>query len=189
MQITLKQFQQIYTAVKTNEDEIDKLVNVCAILHGGKAEDYLNKTPLELSKYKVDIEMPEGKAPVTIKVSGHSFMVNHLPSTLTMAEFIDLTEYTKNEESIVQNMHHIIAIFCKPEKRWFKKTITEREQIANVLQNHLDIKVAYPTAVFFSSLYKSLLNRIRSYLMKKQLPLLKEQHKVLQDLLKDITAG
>ena len=189
MQITIKQFQEIYTAVKSTEDEIDRLVNVCAILHGGKPEDYLNKTPAQLSKYKVDISVPEGKAPVTFKVKGQTYVVNHLVSSLTMAEFIDLTTFTQTEESIVENIHNIIAVFAKPEKKWFKKRETDREKIADHLLNHLSIEVAYPTAVFFSSLYKSLLNRTRSYLMKQELPLLKKQHEAMQDLLKDIGAG
>ena len=148
MRLSIDQFQRIYQVVSTTTDEIDRLTGVCAIIHGGKAEDYLKKTVSELAKYSVDISVPEGKALVSFNCQGKRFNVNHLVSTISAGDFIDLTAFTQTEQALVENMHEIMAIFCTHNPRWFGKKMT-RVQVAKWLKSHCDISIAYPTAVFF----------------------------------------
>lgn len=188
MRLSIDQFQRIYQVVSTTTDEIDRLTGVCAIIHGGKAEDYLKKTVSELAKYSVDISVPEGKALVSFNCQGKRFNVNHLVSTISAGDFIDLTAFTQTEQALVENMHEIMAIFCTHNPRWFGKKMT-RVQVAKWLKSHCDISIAYPTAVFFSSLYLRLQKRIVRYGMMEEMKILKNQKKAIHELLNSITVG
>lgn len=189
MHLSIRQFQDCYKVITSTTDDIDRLTGVCAIIHGGKAEDYLNKTPLELSKYSVDISVPEGKAPVTFYCQGKKFFVNHLISTYpAKTSIIDLSNLTKDIPTLIENMHVIMSLFTTHKPKWFGKAMN-REQVAKWLQDHCDISVAYPTAVFFCNLYKRLQSSILDYSMRENLKLLKKQREAIQEALNDIGAG
>lgn len=177
----VKQFQEVYKICKEEPDEIIRAAKACAVIHGKDFQHYLNNmTPRELIKYIPDFKMPEGKA--RTRLAG--YYVNTLVSEIKGADFIDLTELTKSEESIMENIHNIVAIFCKT--RWLRKRT--REQIANDILKQ-PIESVYPLAVFFCNLLMVFLERMKVSLQKEELKQLKEQQKALKEALASLGGG
>ena len=92
--------------------------------------------------------------------------VNYDITKLSAGDFISLSNFTKDEDTIVQNLPEIASIFIKPYKRkWFKFKPIEIETIEHI--KTMKVGIVYPLCVFFCNLIVNLRPDIETYLEKE----------------------
>jgi len=118
-QVTLKQYQEVVEIALIDMDEIDKQVKILSILCNidedkildlpiPSIKDYSNKI-----KFIYSLPEPE-KIFQSVKIKGQRFNVNLSVSKLSGGEYIDLSNYCKEQKEINSNLHNIISIFLHP---------------------------------------------------------------------------
>jgi hypothetical protein len=105
----------------------------------------------------------------TTKVKGIRFDAILNVKKLSTAEFIEVSAFTKDEKSVINNLHKILAVFYKPSSKWFglKKVTMPRSEVAELFLHNMDIKIAYPLAVFFLKSWNNFTPLMHTYLEKK----------------------
>ena len=122
------------------------------------------------------------------KVKGRRFKCIWQTQKLTAAQYIDATSFCKDEASIINNIHNILAAICI-EKTWYGKVKkydgVNHKEVADLFLNHMKIEVAYPIMLFFCRYYKELADNILIYLeaeankaMEKVKPILDKHSKL-----------
>jgi len=162
----IKDFQEIN---KVKGDDLDSKVRIVSILTG-KSEDEVESMPinefLKLSKEVLTKEVSDKYQPF-IKVGARKFDAIFTMKELNAGDFIDLTHYTKDQETIINNLHKILAVFYKPRKGLFKKKLMDRDEVAELFLNELEIDVALGYSVFFLKVWKGYIKSIKPYLEKR----------------------
>jgi poly(3-hydroxyalkanoate) synthetase len=78
-----------------------------------------------------------------------------------------MTNLTKSNEGIIDNLHTILAVLCYKEPSEII-TMTEFNRRAELFQTKLDVTIAYPIGFFFANLSVQLLEHIQSYSILKR---------------------
>ena len=169
--IEVSKFPLIYDIVRDSDiDENERNYRVLSILADVNVNDIkrIKLTDLkELVKkieYVFKFEFPAYKE--KFKHNKIYWQVNFDVSNLNAEDFISLSKLTENEDTIINNLPQIVAIFIKPYKyKWFKKVELQMEysDIVDKLKS-VDVGTIYPIAVFFCSITSDLLKNIEDYL-------------------------
>jgi hypothetical protein len=149
-------------------DDIDKNVDLLHELSGKSKSDILQMSAKqisdELKKFDFVFTAPKPEqAPIVFKVKGYWFKVNYDLSQLKGKDLIGISEIGKSEESIIMNLHKIVAAYCIPQKRfWVLPTnLTESDKL-KIIQ-HLDVQTAMNISAFFLKLSNRLLRVTKDY--------------------------
>ncbi len=165
--ITVGQFLNVRGVLKMREiDNIDRNVQLLSVLSGESVEEVEKLTVLQISQAIDKMEfldkMPEPKAAKWFTLKGKIFKVYVNPYDMTAGQFADLTLFTKEKESTLENMHNILAVICLPMFRKYDgKT---HQQRAKFFMDHMPVSFAYSLSVFFCQLLKISVAVTESYL-------------------------
>lgn len=193
--ITLSEYIQIVDVLNSDLDELDKYVGLISILKNETLESIIDKPAsviLELSKDLSFLnELPSDKVKLTneLTLNNQLYFVNLKINDMTTEDFIDYIKIDKS--NVLENLDKVLSLFLKPvikieknilgkKKYIFDETISKLE-IAEEIQNHLNIEIAYSYMVFFYQLSKILQMNTNIYLAKNLKKIMKSK-KISQQL-------
>ena len=168
--ISIEKFPLIYDLIRDELDDNEKNIRILSILSDVNVNE-IKKINIEGIKKLIDkiqfvfkMEFPKEKH--KFKHNGYRWVVNYDITKISAGDFISLSKLTETEDSIINNLPQIVAVFIQPfQYRWFKIDPIEMDYTAKV--NHLktvDVGTIYPIAVFFCSIIANLYQDIEGYL-------------------------
>ena len=170
--ITISQFIKWKTIAELETDPLNRNIKLLAELTN-RTFDEVESMPIDKLKQALksfsEIESlnPNARVKMDFKVNGRRFKCIWQTQKLTAAQYIDATSFCKDEASIINNIHNILAAICV-EKTWYGKVKkydgTNHKEVADLFLNHMKIEVAYPIMLFFCRYYKELADNILIYL-------------------------
>ena len=170
--ITISQFIKCKTIAELETDPLNRNIKLLAELTN-KTFDEVESMPIDKLKLALksfsEIENlnPNARVKMDFKVNGRRFKCIWQTQKLTAAQYIDTTSFCKDEASIINNIHNILAAICV-EKTWYGKVKkydgVNHKEVADLFLNHMKIEVAYPIMLFFCRYYKELADNILIYL-------------------------
>jgi hypothetical protein len=215
--ITIRKYIALSQAMSAKyEDNEQMTFAILSVLHDKPKEYFESSIPVtELTKHIKDMQFIYTKEtttgfPTRVKVGLKRYKIEHNVSELTSGQYIDLSTYCKDPETINKNYHKIIAVLVSPMglfgdkfKRKIKKAKTqaelemvhlkiwkERQELSEVLLDELTMDKVFQITNYFFLLYQNLIKSIPSYLEKKKRMALQELSQVLEEVgLQNIGAG
>ena len=180
--ITIDKWQHILAISKTELPDFSKEIELVCYLYNLDGAEVLNY-PLEKFKAlssQLDFlqDVYEGDMKTSFIINDVKYVVNWEMQKRTAGQFIDLSELTKDQDLINDNLHKILAVICIEEGSKYDGNINER---AEVFKNHLTMDIVYPIAGFFLTVLKASLPTIQDYLEKD----ITKQKKELLQMIKD----
>jgi len=165
--MSIKDFQETY---QLSDGTLESKIKAVAFITGMTIEEVENLPIEQFKKLGKGLEFPElkddGYKPV-LRLKGLKLISASTIKELTAGEFVDLTHYTKDQESIIENLHKILAIFYKPKYGWFNKKKYTRAEVSDKILNEVDIKDAYGYSVFFLKSWNRFIKIIKPFLIAK----------------------
>ena len=162
-QVTLKQFQAIQAMLKDEGDVYQKNTELISILSGKdikEVEKIALKGYTEILKVLEFINEPiENKLTNTFKLNGKKYRVISDIYKLNGGQYITLQHLLKDSDSVINNLHQIMAVFAIPyERKWYgwkrgKYNSDQHEEIAEEMLQ-LPISIAQPLSTFFFENWK-----------------------------------
>jgi len=195
--VTLKQYKQIAEVPSLGfKDELDNHLRVLSILTGIDDTEFLDLPLKELNKVLLKIKFiykkpKDLKIQHKIKIGKQRYRVNYLPSQLDAGEYIDLTNYTKDESKIIENMPKIVAVFLKPINFWggmqkgnykvntqgrMSQTMESREATAKLADN-LTMDIIFPMSDFFLKTWERSIEVTKAYFLNERRKAMNEARK------------
>jgi len=172
--ISIEKFPLIYDITRDKEiDPIDREIRVISILTG--------ITVAEVEKIRIDqlkeliknvnfiFKMEFPNSVEMFKHNGYRWVVNYDITKLSAGDFISLSKLTESEESIIDNLPKLVAMFVKPYKlKWFKLKEVEMDYAEKVEHiKSINVGIVYPLCVFFCKVIEGLYPHIEDYLVKQ----------------------
>jgi len=171
-QITIGQFQHINAAIKSYPDNaVSQSVWMLAALTGKSREELLAMDftrefkPLMAELNWVNTTPLPEQLPAEFEVDGQKYRLVYDIKQRTTGQFIDLAHFAAEPESIITNLHYILAVLCVPGGQ--KDHSVDFEQRAKIFRDKMTIDIAYPIATFFLKQWLDSLPRILTYLEKR----------------------
>lgn len=166
-EIKIHQFYELRALLEMRDlPNIDKNVQLLSVLTGKPIDVIEDLTFNQIASHIAGIsfvdKMPKAAAKRYIFVRGCIFKVHLDPSKITPAQFIDLSMFTKDANTIIENIHNILAVICTPVFR--KYNGKSHKKRADLFVEHLDVETAYGIALFFCRLINAFLPAISDYL-------------------------
>lgn len=173
--ITVKQFQLIYSVICSDRDDIDKQTAVLCLL--------LNTTPAIIEDMAVvdynklcqqtafifSKDIP-GKPVQIIKAAGKRYAIEYNPKKYKQRQYVETQHFLKGDT--IANLHLLMASNVREVKgRWlFQKVLANdsnrHEDVANDLLDASFINV-YHSCVFFCKLFRAYMVSFQDYLTKE----------------------
>lgn len=170
--ITISQFIKCKTIAELESDPLNRNIKLLAELTG-KSFDEIESMPIDKltialkSFSEIESLNPDAKIKMEFKIKGRRFKCIWQTQKLTAAQYIDATSFCKEEASIINNIHNILAAICV-EKTWYGKVKKydgiNHKEVSDLFYNNMKIEVAYPIMLFFCKYYKELADNILIYL-------------------------
>ena len=171
--MNIAKYQALYNAIKLGGDnEIRTAYNVLSVLTGKPISEYRRMKWSDFVKEQEGMTIPDITSfpdawVKAFNCHGERFYVNQYVTDWTTEQFISMSSLTKEKDSIVDNLHFILATLCYKEKDE-DVSMTEFNRRAEMFREHLDVDVAYPIGFFFALLLVKLSELIPSYSTKKK---------------------
>lgn len=177
--LKIKQFIELRAALEMRDvDQLDRNVYIVSALLGKDIESVeanlsLSELHSVIAKTTFTKELPTKKPASKFVLAGKLWRVDLEMKDILPAQYIDLSLLTKTEEDIIENMHEIMAVFCRP---YFKKKYDSKKakEYAGIFYHEMPCDFAYASALFFYHLYKVLLAGTQTYLLEEAEKLTKE---------------
>jgi len=174
-EVSIKDFHNIQRIIQKEQDELDKEISLLAYLHGTSQSEIENfsisKISHEIKKLSFLSNTDMGGLNVSFKIKGRRYRANIFTQTLSAAQFMDITEFTK--ENPLDNAHKILAAICeemtgvwpfRKAKKYDGKDVLKR---AEIFYEHLPIGIAYPICVFFCESFQNYFPAMENFLRKE----------------------
>ena len=170
MDVTINQFKDIKEILLLDSNDLDKSIQIIALLNNVDVDDIESLPIVDLNNLIKSIEFISQpittiNVPNTLLINGVLFSVNKNISTLTVSQYLNLIEYSKDFNA---NLHNILSIFIRPcmvtKSVLGKNSITllpvDDSENADYLLNNMSIVYANGLMLFFSEVYRTLINYI-----------------------------
>lgn len=207
--ITIRKYIALTDAmfVKYESDE-DMVLTLLSILHD-KPKEYFEAsiTISQLTKYIDGMQFIYKKDltrgfPSRIKVKGRRYTIEHNVSELNSGQYIDLSNYCKDEITINKNYHKIVALLLSPNgllgnkfKRQIRKAKTqaevemahlkiwkERQELSELLLDEMTMDKVFQISSYFFLLYQNLIKATLDCLEKDRKKVMSELSQVLTEV-------
>ncbi len=177
--LNINQFIELRAALEMRDVEaLDRNVLIVSALLNKSVEwveEHLRLQDLTeiIAQCKFTAQLPSEKPIKYFWLNGTLWKCDLHVNKILPAQYIDLSLITKSEDEIIDNLHKIMAIFCRPI--WQGKYNSDKaNKHAEVFYKKMNSEVAYSLAVFFCNLYTELYNATQTYLVGEALKNLKE---------------
>ena len=207
--ITIRKYIALSNAMADKyEDNEQMTFAILSVLHDKPKEYFESSIPVtELTKHIKDMQFIYTKEvtsgfPTRVRLGLKRYKIEHNVSELTSGQYIDLSTYCKDQETINKNYHKIIAVLISPMglfgnkfKRKIKNAKTqaelemvhlkiwkERQALSEILLDELTMDKVFQITNYFFLLYQNLINSIPSYLENKQRKAMEDLSQVLTEV-------
>ena len=207
--ITIRKYIALSSAMATKyEDNEQMTFAILSVLHDKPKEYFESSIPvIELTRYIKEMQFIYTKEttrgfPTRVRIGLKRYKIEHNPIELTSGQYIDLSTYCKDQETINKNYHKIIAVLFSPIglfgnkfKRKIKNAKTqaelemvhfkiwkERQELSEVLLDELTMDKVFQISNYFFLLYQNLINSIPNYLEKKKKKAMENLSQVLTEV-------
>lgn len=156
--ITIKQFQRL-NKIESNEDIETRILQASILsdtptdtlkaMELPKLAKFVNDT---IDSYDFDFKPKNHKE--TIMVNGTKYYIVSDMHKIIAGQLMDLSTYAKNEEEVIDNLHYIVAILLRENKKEYSgETLDDR---ALLMQDYCSYNDIYDVAVFFCKILTKL---------------------------------
>lgn len=183
-QVTIAQYLIIHDVIRDETlDWVDKNIRILSALTGLTAEQ-LEAYPMEDIKravQRIAFLFEPDKIPKLLPkyffLKGRLYRVRYEVNKLTAGQYIDIAAFTKDADSVLDNLHSIMAVIARPVFTAYDGANVPAR--AKLFYDHLPMSVIYPVALFFCNLLRSLTPAIEDYLLQQSRTILTEMKKDL----------
>ena len=157
-QVTLKQFQAIQALLEDEGTVYTKNAEIISVVSGMDMEE-VEKLSLKsytkvMEALKFITEPIDNTLTRRFKLNGKKYRVVHDVYELSGGQYITLQHLLKNPDKVIDNLHHIMAVFVIPyEKRWYgwKRTEYDSNKHNEIAEEMLEcpIDIIHPLSGFF----------------------------------------
>lgn len=172
-EVTVRQWYELRKI--TTSDPIDNIVQTVAVLSGKSPDEIEDRYSIEKLKAAIPQlgfmkHLPSTIIPQLVIVNRRFYRINTDIHTMVPAQYVDLTTLTKDQKTIDESLHKIMAVVTLPVK-WYsiRKTVSYRSDPFNKrAEAFLDLPMStvYPVAVFFCNLLEAFMEPTKDYLKK-----------------------
>ena len=162
--ITIQQFQRLneIEQIKGLEDGLEKRMLITSALSGISVTKLKEKPLLELTElvnktfesYEFEFEDKMHKSSIT--VNGTKYYIVSEMHKVFAGQLMDLSTYAKNENDIINNLHYIVAILLRENKKEYRGEDLDKR--AEIMRLHCPCNEIYKIAVFFCKVLSKLPN-------------------------------
>lgn len=194
--ISIRQYQDLCKEIDEEyPDELSRSIGLLSSLTGETISHYTDEMPI--NKLKVELKglefikkpAPKYKLHSVIRVGKKRFRFNLNMRSISAGQYIDLTEFVKDNDKINDNLHTILATVCE-EVNWFGiKKKTETLDRAKYLQDNLKMPYVFTLSSFFLSNYQRLIKGTNDFLESEMKKMRKKTREVVDRALSDIGDG
>lgn len=185
-EIEISKFPLIYDVVRDIDlEDNEKKIRIISILSDTSVNE-LKKIKIDSINQLIDhiqfiFKMEFPKEVESFKHEGYLWKINYDITELNAGDFISLSKLTENEDTIINSLPQIVALFVKPyKKKWLHYEQVEMEyKERQKLISNMSVGIIYPVAVFFCSAISSLQADIEDYLEKQARSVMKTLEKEL----------
>lgn len=170
--LTILKYQEINAAIEMNKDsELAQWYNILSLIEGKEKQYYLDMkfkvfTKL-ISKYSWIVnEQLSTDFVHSFAIGDETFYVEENRLNTTTEQFISLGNLTKDKNTIIENLHKIIAVMTYKVKGESIEN-SEFERRFNLFQNELSITIGYSIGFFFAVYLAQLSQTTQYYLHRK----------------------
>lgn len=164
-ELTVGKWQEIIAAESIGFDWYEKDLRMLSILEGIPFEDVKKRTigdnKIQKDKMSFLNETPTDQVKEFFTIEGVEYHANIRVEDKTAGQFIDLTEFTKENDKVNENLHKILAVICLAKGSEYNGATVQGR--AELFQRHLTMDIAYPLAVFFYTVYINTLKDIADF--------------------------
>lgn len=169
--VSLDKFPLIHDVLQDDGiDLIDKEIRIISILSDVSVSTIerieLGDLKNLIKKVRFIFEQNFPKPTQSFKFEGLEWRVNYNVAKLNGGDLITLLKLTETEDSVMANLAEITAVFVKPYKsKWFKSVeanIDYDDKLSMI--KRMNAGLIYPMCVFFCKLLTALLPDIKLYL-------------------------
>jgi hypothetical protein len=177
--ISIRQFIQLNNLKKLeDQDEIEYMMEIIGIMCNLTRKEVLEIPVPDLkyiySRLSFTLSLPEAKqVKVKYVLDGITYIPVLEPSKMIAGQYIDIKEFSKNG---LDNLHYLMACIYIPEGEKYNQTLVT--DTAKKFYEKMNVSVAYPLAVFFSTLLNDSIKITHDYLMEETRD---QMRKILQD--------
>lgn len=172
--VTIKQYCELHALKSLEQDPIDYMVDVVAILCELKYEVACALTLPQLRQIFEQLgfieQLPTGPVQARLEIDKQLYVAKIDVSKISADQYISFKDFTKNDT--VANLHNVMSSLYVPYKKKFNEIPIA--EVAEVFYNKMPITVAYPLAVFFCDLLGNSTPLIQDCLRKRAEEKMKE---------------
>ena len=162
--VTVSQFLELQNIVKTTDEE-DRIISIMELLFGEEVTDLpipeFNKKAKELDF--LGSEVPTNHIVNKVEVNGHKYTIDALVGHISTAQYIDFTNYMKDDPE--KNIDKILSVFFIPKGHKYNDGYDMLEVMKDM--RCLPIDIAMSESFFFSRQFKKFIQIFRSYSLKQ----------------------
>lgn len=196
--ITLETYINLRPILQTEQQPMERLINILCVLTGKKREVIRNITLDDYHKIAKKMEFLDTPIPGKLKkrrfkIGGKWYVFKIDAKKLLFSEYISTMELMQNigenEEVIYTSLPQLLTIVCRPIKKRFSLFWTDIKVDGELVRSTVDnfhknmpITIAYPIGVFFYHHWTSLTKDIKTSLMRKAEKELKLARKEMREI-------
>ena len=160
--ITIRQFQRLtkLESIKGLSDGLEKKILTASIVSGVPVKELRAKPLLELTTFidkvvdSYDFEFKDKNHNKSIVIDHKKYYIISEVHKITSGQMMDLGEFIKGEDDVIDNLHFIVAILLRENKKEYDgETLLAR---ADVMREHCPYNDIYDIAVFFCKVLSKL---------------------------------
>lgn len=174
MRVTIRQFQELSEAAKTELPDIEKSIVMAKIVTGMNDEqlekmtvDKFNKLCLKINNVFAQLNEPDDRrvAPKYIYANGKKYKVNHDINQINAGRYVEIATF---QADIIGNLHKIMASIVTPMKwtwRGYKPMVYDAAKHKSIADDFLeaDFFKAYNSCLFFYTLLLKSIDNLNIY--------------------------
>lgn len=174
MRITIRKFQELNEAAKTELTDIDKSIVMAKIITGLDDDQLQKMTVSKFNKLCIRINNLFAKlndtdehrvAPKYIWANGRKYKVNHDINNINAGRYVEVATY---QSDIIGNLHKIMASIVTPMKltwKGYRPTMYDVKQHKRMAEDFLeaDFFTAYNSCIFFYALLLKSIDNLNIY--------------------------
>lgn len=171
--MTLGQYQALYSIQKTDLDELDKVTESVAILTG-KTNREVEDMPVteykrvvnELAGIWQKVQLQTEAVKKQIPANGRTYGITFVPANLTAGQYIELQKWMQGD--VFENAHLILASISYPiiGGKDGKNDPSMHQQVSADFQEAA-FKDVYPSILFFCQLFDASIRGLENYLARE----------------------
>lgn len=187
--LTIAKYKEL-AKVEVSEDSTETTVDILSVLTDKTPEELyalpINEFKSLVSKMQFLREKPKTRKriPSNISINGKKYNIDADAKKLSVGQYIDYRNYTKEEDSLTENLNYILTVFLIPEGKKYGIGY-DIDELANEFESEIDIVTALSISGFFFRKSARYIRGFLTYLIwKMRMEMVREKDKTIRKEMK-----